>query len=902
MMLGSRRLGFWLGLLLVVAAAAGIVAVVFYSRNQDSFNTLVSTLLAVATAAAGAATWLVKQARATEVARLPLARAADELAEQLRQQWEQAATEQGLTSALIPVQWRWSQRQVTGPIAEAVGGRGGRRFAPLPEMAAVTAEQLRAGTLKDLLGVYGGLSSGRLVVLGELGAGKSGAGILLLRNALAHRATVPAEDRVPVPVLVTPHGWDPIAEPFAEWLADRLARDYGLLRAPEYGEDVAVHLIKGGHLAVILDGLDEMPEALRPVALRALDEQATFRLVVLTRSAELVTAVRGGHLRGAAALELLPIGPGQAAEYLASCQIDPLPAPWQHLINHLREHPSGVLAQALNTPLTLTLVRDTYSPEEGVDELIDGSRFATREVVEDHLLDRVLTAAYTQQPGRPVPPYTVGQARRWLGQLAYRMKKDRTRDLTWWRIPRWVPAWPRAFATVVVLSLVSAFLVGPLAGLVAHMNLLSAFRVGPLTVFWAVFGKTLGFAFMFGLGLLLMSPPGGGSPQQRDRLRWSRTDILTILPLALVVGVGVGLERGLVGGLEYKLAGVLMSSFVVGLGFVLGGGPPQRLGWLRWSKTETRRTNLLTGLMIGLAAGLVTGFGYGLVYGITYGLAPGFIVGIGYMCVIVLVGRSSPQRSQSLWSRTDIPTTLLIGLAIAIASTAGYGIIYVLIVILGGRHPLQRSRPRWSRATTPTTLLIGLMAGLTLGAVFGLTHGLGSWSKPGLVLGLVFGLTVGLLLGLRQPSTEAASPLGPRSLWRRERRFGLGLGLGLGLVVGLTGGLADWLVFGPGAGLVLGFTGGLVAGLGSGLVTSATWAAALASAQLRHRGEAPARLLRFLDDARQRQILRTVGPVYQFRDARLQDRLAEACDTAPEKELADSPHSRLVQDVDDGDR
>jgi hypothetical protein len=73
-------------------------------------------------------------------------------------------------------------------------------------------------------------------------------------------------------------------------------------------------------------------------------------------------------------------------------------------------------------------------------------------------------------------------------------------------------------------------------------------------------------------------------------------------------------------------------------------------------------------------------------------------------------------------------------------------------------------------------------------------------------------------------------------------------------------------------------------------VSSATWTAALASAQLWRRGETPARLLRFLDDARRRQILRIVGPVYQFRDARLQDRLAEACDTAPEKELADSPH------------
>ena len=100
------------------------------------------------------------------------------------------------------------------------------------------------------------------------------------------------------------------------------------------------------------------------------------------------------------------------------------------------------------------------------------------------------------------------------------------------------------------------------------------------------------------------------------------------------------------------------------------------------------------------------------------------------------------------------------------------------------------------------------MTGLVLGLVFGLTHGLGFWRGPGLVLGLMLGLTFGLLLGLiqlelRQPSTEATTPLDPQSLWRRERRFGFGLGL----VVGTTGGIADGLVFGPGVGLVFGLTG-----------------------------------------------------------------------------------------------
>ena len=93
----------------------------------------------------------------------------------------------------------------------------------------------------------------------------------------------------------------------------------------------------------------------------------------------------------------------------------------------------------------------------------------------------------------------------------------------------------------------------------------------------------------------------------------------------------------------------------------------------------------------------------------------------------------------------------------------------------------------------------------------------------------------------------------------------------VGLVNALLNGLPDALVYG--------LTGGLVAGLGSGLVSSATGATALATAQLQRRDKSPAHLLRFLDDARQRQVLRTVGSVYQFRDARLQNRLAEEHET-----------------------
>ncbi|MGH3832298.1 MAG: hypothetical protein ACRDRS_17950 [Pseudonocardiaceae bacterium] len=442
-----RRALSWVGLVLLVVGAAVVEISVLGAHNRAAAGLLVQALVTVQTSALAIAAFLWKWGRPVRAGRLTLTDAADQLVEQVRGLWEREAAARRLTSAPIPVRWRWSSGQITGSVIEAVSGSSSVRFAPLPGMKAVSEKKLRSGTLKDLLGVYGGLGSGRLVILGGPGSGKSGAAILLLLDALKHRASIAKPEeraQVPVPVLFTLHGWDPSGERLVDWLAGRLVRNNDFLRAPEYGPDAAVRLIEGGYVAVILDGLDELPEALRSVALRALDTQATFRLVVLTRSEEMVAAVGDGHLRAAAAIELLPVGPEQAADYLASCQVQPLPQAWQDLVTHLRRDAGSPVAQALDNPLMLTLARDVYGPGGQVNELTDSGRFPSREAVEDHLLDQVLPAAYAHEPGQPVPPYTADQAQRWLGYLARCMNQDgRTRDLAWWQIPRWVPAWPR---------------------------------------------------------------------------------------------------------------------------------------------------------------------------------------------------------------------------------------------------------------------------------------------------------------------------------------------------------------------------------------------------------------------------------------------------------------------------
>ena len=535
--------------------------------------------------------------------------------------------------------------------------------------------------------------------------------MLLVLAALQHRDRVGAEDRVkvPVPVLVTAQDWDPRRQPVKQWLTRRLQQNYPLL-AGQTGATNAGGLIDTGRIAVVLDGLDEIAADLRPVALQALS-QASFRVVVLSRTAEMASAAsQRGVLQGAAAIELRVVDPATAADYLERVQLDPPPEGWRDLIGRIRASPASALAVALNSPLALTLIRDTYQSGDDARELLDRcdtiqkrvSGAQAAEEITGHLLDRVLPAAYTPRPGQPPSRYDLQAAQDALAKIAARMNQDGTRDLQWWRTPRWVPLAPRIIVVGLVVGLVFV-LVGVLAG-------------------------------------------------------------------DLQYGLDLGLLAGLVFGLMTGLAALSTS------------GPPA--GTVRIGKPQLRRVITGKGLRVGLLVGLAVGLAVGLVTGLVDWL-------------------------QSL----------------------GEGFSIVLV------HALQ------------------------FGLVFGLTAG------------LVGVLAVGLASAFEDP--DNMNPLSPAISWRNDLRHAMAIGLMVGFVTGLVAGLTFGLVYGLvgvgiGAGLVIGAAAGLVSGLG----TSHALPAALAAAQLAMRWHTPLRLMNFLDDARERNVLRTVGPVYQFRHARLQDRLA----------------------------
>ncbi|RLK54419.1 NACHT domain-containing protein [Actinokineospora cianjurensis] len=557
---------------------------------------------------------------------------ADALAVATRTQWTAAAADRRLLHPVpLPIRWRRSPLSVAGPVSAATTPRVGA-FAPPPGLDRVTPAQVREGTHRTLHRLYGGLASGRLIITGGPGAGKSSAAILLLLQALDFRDHTPTDQRaqVPVPVLFTLTGWDPANQTVRDWLADKLAEFASLSR--RHGRQRAVDLLTAGRIAVFLDGLDEIAEDLRPTVLHALAEQATFRLVLLTRTDELAAATTVRILTGAACVELRPLTPVDAATYLRHSLPDPPPPTWQHLLDSLTPSGTNPLGAALTNPLTITLLRDTYhppppphSPLGTPDELLDTTRFPTPQAVTDHLLDHAITVAYTPRPGNPPPRYTPDTVRHTLTVIAHHLHQANTRDLHWWHIPGWIPQPHRTL----LVAIPTALVFGPLVGL-------GAGGIGGLA-----FGLVVGLVggLMVGLAGGLAA---GLTPAQLASFKGLRVPWRSTLEFGLLVGLVSGFAGGrafgplvaLVGELGVGLASGLIDA--VGMGFQEQGSM-QGLSPIR-QYGDDLTFGLVSGLVFGLALGPVSGLvlgldlrlGSGLAFGLTVGLVGGLAFGLAF--------------------------------------------------------------------------------------------------------------------------------------------------------------------------------------------------------------------------------------------------------------------------------
>ncbi|MFE2426830.1 hypothetical protein ACFXJ5_08765 [Streptomyces sp. NPDC059373] len=134
------------------------------------------------------------------------------------------------------------------------------------------------------------------------------------------------------------------------------------------------------------------------------------------------------------------------------------------MLDGLAAEPCGPLAQALASPLLLSLAYTAYATESGRDpaELADTVTLSNAAAIEAHLLDALLSTAFRHEPA--VRHAFVWRARRWdeaksrhwLEFLARRLKRLQAPDLAWWQLEQDGPAsqnaWMFAVAAWVCFS------------------------------------------------------------------------------------------------------------------------------------------------------------------------------------------------------------------------------------------------------------------------------------------------------------------------------------------------------------------------------------------------------------------------------------------------------------------
>jgi NACHT domain-containing protein len=292
-------------------------------RHHLDAGTMVAVISAVAAASIGLSTlWLtwaaLREARRSEGAAtgLNLGQVADQLAVAVGAQWEAEAAIRRLNDPYpLPVSWTAADPSLTDSweslVTLATSGAGWPPPEPGRTWAAGQGEL--AGEGGQLVNVLARVPTGRLVVLGEPGAGKTMLMVRLVLDLLARRTK-----GGPVPFLASIASWNSAEEDLHDWLGAQLLIDHPVLASPRAegmtDSTGAAALLASGLILPVLDGLDEIPDQARGSAISRINDalRPGERVVVTCRSREYWDAVRsqdgaGVTLRGAAAVQLCPL-------------------------------------------------------------------------------------------------------------------------------------------------------------------------------------------------------------------------------------------------------------------------------------------------------------------------------------------------------------------------------------------------------------------------------------------------------------------------------------------------------------------------------------------------------------------------------------------------------------------
>ncbi|WP_261557312.1 NACHT domain-containing protein [Frankia tisae] len=497
---------------------------------------------------------------------LDLEKVADRLALEVRKFWADEAKRREITSPPLAVSWRPASPSLVQPWAYLQQLAGDGAGWPTPAATAAGPQDL-AGGGPQILTTYDRTPCGRLVVLGEPGAGKTVLLIRLVLDLLARRQ--PGE---PVPLLVPLASWNPDGPSLTDWLESQILRAYphltGVISAG--GKSRARALVDDGLILPVLDGLDEIRAGSRTQALAKINATLANHtgIVLSCRAKAFRHAVRPlpgvdpVRLEGAAGVRLEPLDPLAVADYLIATGGEKGSTRWAAARSAMAS-PGTPLARALVSPLMASLARTIYNPRQG-DISLDLpnptglTALPSAAAIDQHLLSGFISAAYRSHPEHPTR-WDAEQATRYLSFIAHHLEyRLLTTSFTWTEIGRAAPRMRKVvWRTLAVTVPIAIVIVGLIYGFGSRhiVNLLS------LSALSAVMGIALGDISQDTLRDRVFVHP-------RAALAIHRTIALTYgLTAALIIGLvgGFGTVNGIVygttQGVTYLVAWELSSAW-----------------------------------------------------------------------------------------------------------------------------------------------------------------------------------------------------------------------------------------------------------------------------------------------------------------------------------------------------
>lgn len=295
-----------------------------------------------------------------------------------------------------------------------VAGTGARGSRPPQDLA---------GRLSRVADDYRATDDRRLVITGAPGAGKTVLALALLLELTRQGG------REPVPVRLSLSGWNPQVD-FEDWLVQRLVQDYD--REPQVARD----LVAQRRILPILDGLDEMDDALHPhtdvtTSRAAAGVERLDAYQNGTRGLPLVVTCRtdwyerleqvGRGVPDALRIEIRPVTVTAARAYLEA-RSPQRPDRWGTVLRALTEASgtAGFLTRAMSTPWRLTLAATAYADAGDPQELL---RHHDQVSLDKELLGRYIPAAVRLHP-RAAGPYRPEHVHHWLRQLALHSERQ----------------------------------------------------------------------------------------------------------------------------------------------------------------------------------------------------------------------------------------------------------------------------------------------------------------------------------------------------------------------------------------------------------------------------------------------------------------------------------------------